>query len=66
MEHFYRTQLNMLQDALEREARNGRMRTGAQIALLRDIRKELQLKLDEEMKNLREIASMDFDQPFSS
>lgn len=56
----------MLQDALEREARNGRMRTGAQIALLRDIRKELQLKLDEEMKNLREIASMDFDQPFSS
>lgn len=64
MEHFYRTQLDMLHEAVEREARDGQIRTGAQIALLRDMRKELRAKLDEEMKALREIANMDFDKTF--
>ncbi|OQR79513.1 hypothetical protein BIW11_05684 [Tropilaelaps mercedesae] len=66
MEHFYRTQLDMLQETLERQARDGRIRTGAQMTLLRDMRKELRAKLDDEMKALREAAIIDFDRAFDS
>lgn len=61
MQHFYKTQLDMLHEALEREAHDSRVRTSAQAALLRDMRNELRVKLDEEMRTLKEIASLEFD-----
>lgn len=64
MQHFYRTQLDMLHEALERESRDGELRSKAHAALLRNMRNELRTKLDEEMTALREIASTDFDSIF--
>ncbi|XP_003740968.1 uncharacterized protein LOC100899459 [Galendromus occidentalis] len=57
LEHFYRTQLDMLAETLDKEHRDGELRNSAQMALLRGMRKELKEKLDKEVAFLKDIIA---------